>query len=251
MDTTKLRPDTALAWQAIKDEPLANGFVLIGGTALAMHIQHRVSEDLDFAYVGSGKHLPKDQLRALRAALVARGLELRVQTNPLEEEEFFDSGLELANYQQDFIANGSVKISFVHFESPMDKMVNGLSSDPLRVATLDELFETKVFAATDRSKTRDWLDLYTLLTSHGYSMRQAYALFERLHRLPAFNSLQMRLRLCKPFSSDEGYQSLMDSPPELATMRQFFIEELNRLERDLAEERLIVVSLPSPDQPMG
>lgn len=251
MDEAKLRPDTALAWQIIKDEPLAREFVLIGGTALAMHIGHRVSEDLDFAYVGSSKHLPRKQLRELRAALAARGLELHFQFNPLEEENFLESGLELANYQQDFIANGTVKISFVRFESPMDQLLQGVPANELRVATLNELFETKVFACSERSKTRDWLDLYILLTQHGYGMRQVYGVFDRLGRLPAFNSLQMRLRRCKVSASDEGYESLMDAPPDLETMRQFFIKELDQLERDLAEERHLVPPAPSSDQPSG
>jgi hypothetical protein len=45
-----LPPETDRIWTFLKEQPSLSGFVLIGGTALALQIAHRRSEDLDLAY---------------------------------------------------------------------------------------------------------------------------------------------------------------------------------------------------------
>ena len=51
MDTSKLAPETRRVWEFLSAQPALGGFILIGGTALTMHIGHRISEDLDFITV--------------------------------------------------------------------------------------------------------------------------------------------------------------------------------------------------------
>ncbi len=55
--------------------------MLIGGTALALQIKHRISEDLDFIYVKSAV-LPHGRLRALRERLTSEGWVLRSTPSP-------------------------------------------------------------------------------------------------------------------------------------------------------------------------
>ena len=40
---------TRRLFHRLSDEPLLEGLVLVGGSALALQIGHRISEDLDFA----------------------------------------------------------------------------------------------------------------------------------------------------------------------------------------------------------
>jgi len=96
MDTSKLAPDTARVWRQLSGHPLLRGFVLIGGTALTMHIGHRVSENLDFAFTQPLGHLPKPQIRALIDDLAQHGLSMVLNQHPLDVEEFSESGLDLA-----------------------------------------------------------------------------------------------------------------------------------------------------------
>lgn len=42
----RLPPETARVWQRLESEPLLAGWYLIGGSALALRIGHRQSEDL-------------------------------------------------------------------------------------------------------------------------------------------------------------------------------------------------------------
>jgi predicted nucleotidyltransferase component of viral defense system len=75
-----LTRETKEAWDAIRQiDNLLNGFVLIGGTALALHIQHRFSEDLDFAFVGT--KLPRDRIHQILGQLEQRGFKVTPNDN--------------------------------------------------------------------------------------------------------------------------------------------------------------------------
>ena len=165
------------------------------------------------AKAGIHAKLPKPQVSALVKHLAALNVQLVLEQNPLDEEEFFDSGLDLSDYQQNFLAShdgqGSVKVSLVCFDPPMTDFLRGLPADPLRVATLGEIFETKAWLCSERSKTRDWIDLFTLIKQHGYTFDDVYAVFRRVGRLAAFNNASSRLRSCKPGAADEGYLPLL------------------------------------------
>ncbi len=239
MDTSKLAPDTARVWHQLQGHPLLKGFILIGGTALTMHIGHRVSEDLDFACTQPLKHLPKPQIKALIHDLAANGVSMVLNQHPLDVEEFSESGLDLDNYQQNFIADGTVKVSLVCYDPPMDQLLPGLRTDPLRVATLDEIFATKAYVCSERSKTRDWFDLHTLITQHGYTFKNVHSIYKNVKRLPAFAIMSSRLRHCRPELADEGYLGLTDNPPLLDDLRAFFNYELDQLERQLATEAFL------------
>ena len=246
----KLRPDTRAVWAAFDGLPLLKGFVLIGGTALTLRIGHRVSEDLDLAY--TGRKLPKVQIAALVKHLGGMGVDMRLAQNPLDEEEFFNSGLDLNDYQQNFMANaggvaagttGDVKVSLVCYDPPMAEFIKGEPGDALRVATVGEIFETKAWVCCERSKTRDWVDMYTLIKHHGYSFEDMRAVYGRLNRLAAFNNASSRLRLATPGAADEGYLSLMLDAPSLDEMRAFFNQGLDALEQKLAKTAFAAKSL--------
>ena len=242
----KLRPDTRAVWDAFDGHPLLKGFVLIGGTALTLRIGHRVSEDLDLAY--TARKLPKVQIAALVKHLGGMGVDMRLAQNPLDEEDFFNSGLDLNDYQQNFMANalvttGDVKVSLVCYDPPMAEFIKGEPGDALRVATVGEIFETKAWVCSERSKTRDWVDMYTLIKHHGYSFEDMRGVYGRLNRLAAFNNASSRLRLATPGAADEGYLSLMPDAPSLDVMRAFFNEGLDALEQKLAKTAFAAKSL--------
>jgi len=250
LSTDKLRPDTRAVWQAFEGHPLLKGFVLIGGTALTLRIGHRVSEDLDLAY--TARKLPKVQIAALVKHLAGMGVDMQLAQNPLDEEEFFNSGLDLADYQQNFMAYagdlaagqaGGVKVSLVCYDPPMAEFIKGQPGDALRVATVSEIFETRAWVCSERSKARDWLDIYTLINHHGYSFDDMRAVFGRLNRLAAFNNAASRLRLATPGAADEGYLSLMPDAPSLDGMRAFFNDGLDALETRLAKAAFVAKAL--------
>jgi predicted nucleotidyltransferase component of viral defense system len=234
MDTSKLRPDTRAVWEKFQGQPLLKGFVLIGGTALTLRIGHRVSEDLDLAFPAI--RLPVDRLRLFVRRMEQAGVRLTLNQNPLDVEHFLDSGMDLGDYQQNYLANDSVKISFIAPESETADVLRQDPDAPLRVASLDEIFATKCLACADRNKTRDWFDLYVLIKEHGFTMQDMHEVFRRLGVLQKFDIAGMRLRACKPGLSDEGYEHLLAEAPTLDGMRSFFAQKLDAFEIELARE---------------
>ena len=235
MDTSRLPAETRQLWELLADEPLLHGFALIGGTALTLRIGHRLSEDLDFAYLG--ERLPKQRLIALGKMLSAKGIRLEEIADASAHVDFLDAGLELADYQQNYLARlpqGAVKLSFVCFDPHITSVFSGDESSPLRVATLDEIFKSKALACADRSKTRDWFDLYVLMNQHGFGGADLYRAFVEAGQESKFDLASERLRRGKPSIADEGYANLLPNPPSLEAMRDFFLTMLDRLEVDLS-----------------
>ena len=70
--------DTEQVWNFLKDQPVLAGFVLVGGSALALRIGHRVSEDLDLAWTQA--RLPRNRLDALRRTAEAAGFRFQPNT---------------------------------------------------------------------------------------------------------------------------------------------------------------------------
>jgi hypothetical protein len=88
-----LPPATEQVWSFLKDQPILGGFVLIGGSALALRIGHRLSEDLDFAWVEP--RLPRVRLDALCRAAEAGGFDFERQEDEAAVVEFAEAGLDL------------------------------------------------------------------------------------------------------------------------------------------------------------
>lgn len=235
MVTSKLPPETQQLWDRLRLEPLLAGFVLVGGTALTLRIGHRVSEDLDFACLDN--LLPVRRLTLLRQRLQAEGIALESNQNIAAEQDFIDAGLLLEEHQQNHVASlpdGKVKLSFVRFDNPTTSLLAGDAYTPLRVATLDEVFKLKSLVCAERSCTRDWFDIYVLMTRHGYAASDLHQAFVDADRIGSFDIASMRLRSCTPSLGDPGYTHLMHEAPTLDQIRDFFVEALDKLEVDLS-----------------
>jgi predicted nucleotidyltransferase component of viral defense system len=232
MDISKLTPDAGRLWQRLAHEPLLNGFVLIGGTALSLRIGHRVSEDLDFAYLGD--LLPTLRLRQLGRILNKEGIHFELNQDIRAEQDFIDSGLLLEDHQQNYLAN-STKVSFIRLDNSVTSLLSGARDSSLRVATLDEIFKTKALVCADRSKSRDWFDLYILLTRHGYEMKDLYLAFNEADRSHSYKVAEQRLRCCVPGKADEGYLYLIRPAPSLDELRTFFNAAFDQVEIELSK----------------
>ena len=230
-----LKPETERVWAFLKEQPALMGFVLLGGSALALHLHHRFSEDLDFAFLA--ERLPRPRLDALQRAAAESRLDFEANDDPTAQHEFDNGGLDLRDYQQDFLVNRIVKVSFFTPDRPLLAVLEHQSeSRGPRLASLGELFNSKSLLTASRSKTRDWFDLYVLMRTCGYSMANYHEAFG-LAGVPdqAAGGLQ---RLCagKPQASDEGFAQLTSNPPSVEEMQGFFRAERDRFERSEAAQ---------------
>lgn len=230
-----LPPKTEAVWSFLKEQPALAGFILVGGSALALRLQHRVSEDLDLVF--PKERLPRTQLEALRRSAAAQGVLFEQQDDEAAVREFADGGLELHDYQQDFLANHAVKVSFFAPDAPLQKLLAGAAAPKARVGTLSEVFKAKCLVSAVRSKTRDWLDLYLLLRDHGFTMGDYVAAFREAGAEGQCDIGLSRLCNGQPQRDDEGYQHLLENPPTLEQMTEFFRQRRDQFEIQAAAER--------------
>ena len=206
--------------------------MLVGGSALALRIRHRISEDLDLAFPDSV--LPRARIDAMLRLAQEAGLDFQHNDDEAAVQEFALGGLELRDYQQNFLVDRVVKVSFFTPDTEFAQVFTELSEPTPRVASLAELFKTKCLVSARRSKTRDWLDLYILMYEHGFSIRDYKAAFLQAGSETQFDIGLARLCSGVPQRDDEGYSHLMSDPPTIEVMKAFFIAERDRLEVESA-----------------
>ena len=130
-------------WDELTDLP--SGFVLYGGTALALRLGHRISEDFDF--FSNHEFLPDELEREIPFLAGAP----RLQSSPNTLVSLVDR-------------DGPVKVSFFgglslrRVRNPERSEGNGLL-----VASLLDLAATKVKVVQDRAEAKDYIDLGRLL----------------------------------------------------------------------------------------
>ncbi|HEX3126386.1 MAG TPA: nucleotidyl transferase AbiEii/AbiGii toxin family protein [Thermoanaerobaculia bacterium] len=129
-----------------------SGFVLYGGTGLALRLGHRTSEDFDF--FSNESFLPDN-------------LERRVP--------FLESSQRLQSSQNTLVSlvdrNGPVKVSFFGGLG-LKRAGEPETADGVLIASLIDLAATKVKVVQDRAETKDYLDVSRIL-EEGLDLGQA------------------------------------------------------------------------------
>lgn len=134
------------------------GFYLVGGTALALHLGHRQSVDLDWF---TSSRLD-DPLR-LAGELSERGMALRL------------GAVERGALHGDV---RGVRVSFLEYRHPLLRPASVWPDFACPVASLDDLAAMKLLAVDQRGCKKDFLDIHALGT-HGLSLAHMLDCFRR------------------------------------------------------------------------
>lgn len=110
---------------------------LVGGTALALQLGHRISIDLDLF----GEELP-DREQFLN--------ELNEAANPLSSQDYFFA----------FEVRG-VKVDVLRFPYPLIRPV--IETEGIRMASLEDIAAMKIIAVANRGSKKDFFDIAVLL----------------------------------------------------------------------------------------
>jgi predicted nucleotidyltransferase component of viral defense system len=141
--------------------------ILIGGTALAYHLSHRESFDLDICFPFSDALPELDFLESFEEVM------------PLEFEQgiidtAINEGGNINEVMKRYIIDG-VKVDFVInpssniYESEILKDDNKHTLNHLRIASIESIFKLKSLLLLDRNKIRDLYDMVFLMKECGYS----------------------------------------------------------------------------------
>ncbi len=235
-------PATAALFAEIRENPLLTPFILIGGTALSLHIGHRISEDLDF--ITHLPKLPQAALKELERELTASRHQVTHVVHPEAYEDFQNAGLNLADSSQDWLVDGSVKLTFFVAEPQHANLLTETESERgrnngFRIAAFHELCHLKATVTAGRSKSRDWLDLFILERDHHFGMAEWKEAFDRAGLTPMHFEIALN-RMChgNPSYDDEGYLSLLETAPTVEEMQNKFGILRQAYETSLAKEKL-------------
>lgn len=157
-------PSTLDLLRELQSLPALSNMRLVGGTALALHLGHRTSVDLDlFGHFDPQKSFRKILLDAGHAA------------------EGSESG-----EVQTLVVDG-VKVDLVNY--PYDWIADAVFAESVILAGMDDIVAMKLSAAANRGRKKDFLDIATLLER--YSLAE---MFERYQRKFAVTEISYALR---------------------------------------------------------
>jgi hypothetical protein len=148
---TGLAPQQLRALDRLKGLRALDGFYLAGGSAIAFHLKHRRSLDLDLF-----SHSRDADLRAVRDALAKEEDELEVigETDAIVRLRFAGEPLDIVRYPY----------------APLEKPRRGPASFP--VAGLRDLAAMKLAAIAKRGIRRDFWDLHEIVSKR-FTLRVA------------------------------------------------------------------------------
>lgn len=163
--------------ELLSKDSVIKEFTLVGGTALAMYINHRLSEDVDlFTYK---KYIDNDKLRSLVKNIFT-------DYNVLDECD---------NYIE-FLVNDT-KLTFYAFGMPIKHnfLIGGLN-----IATKNECIAMKSHTITTRTLYKDYYDLYSIVQD-GSSLYEVVRLAEEKYKTH-FNTKLFLERLIRDVPED-------------------------------------------------
>lgn len=189
-------------------------WTLVGGTALSIYLQHRTSEDLDFFI--NHHILDKAAIKQIDSLL-----------NKLSDNGW-NSSLSLQEDNQiDYNING-VKVTF-HSTTAInivDIETNSYNQGCIKIASINTIAAMKMYTVLKyRIKSRDFYDIYTLITKESYTFYDLIALMQENYPTANFEEkyIENRFLKAKLSTDDEGLETLeLSEVQDFNSLRNFF-----------------------------
>lgn len=199
-------------FQKISQLDCIKDYILVGGTALALHLHHRQSEDLDFMKWRTSK----SEKMEIDWAKIEKEL---ATIGTIEKCDIIDIDHVVFNVS-------NVKISFYASpkHSPVRCPIDFLNH--LKVADVESIAAMKMEVMLRRNTFRDYYDIYAILKS-GVSFQNAVnqALKYSEHKLSSKNLIAM-LTNGNRFSAEQGFEKLQPKYQVSAQEIELFIKNV-------------------------
>lgn len=200
---------------AVTDPEISTYYYLTGGTALTeFYLKHRLSEDLDF-FTESDVDIRylKNLFARHENTLDLTG----VKTKEMRGLVFF---------YLSFSDKTELKVDFVnHPYSPIEK---GISYKQLAIDSIFDIALNKLYVMSDRSRARDFVDLYFILTTQGISLDQVYSRIPDKFHGVSFDIIELGRKLTY-FADLSDYPTML-VPFDREDMIDFYLSEAKKLE---------------------
>jgi len=239
-----LHPEADALFGVLCRAPEMKGFTLIGGTALALQLGHRLSLDFDFAQFGG--ILPAQEIDSLISRLKQEGHQAQIITSPSQITQFkINHGLNLLDRVRDYVID-EVKVTFsVHGKNSLQekfyqqaKKVHeaGMTFDILGIEGL-KIAKTLVLA--DRVRSRDLYDLYILMRDQHYTLDTLFSIIKELGTIDDPEHYKAIMRGEIPIDEDDEGLETVDLHTHCEQMYRYFNHAIDDYETSLACEHFL------------
>ena len=217
IDVTYMPPATAKIFELFAGQKFISNFTLVGGTALALQLRHRMSEDLDF--VQDAEHLNVNLIKRNIAKLFPNYRIIRQDHS----------------WQIDFIIN-EVKITFFSSGAvsiPFEVQKFAFAYKNLRICRADAIASLKLAAIAQRNTIRDYYDLY-FISKYRISLKEIFVQTKKL--IPGLAPITYSETLVYTADIDESSIAAHLAPKEIVTKEQIaehFIKELRKIKAEI------------------
>jgi len=156
-----INPSTLELLKILMQYKSLDNFFLVGGTALALHLGHRVSIDLDLFF-------NKD----FETSDIFQELHNDIEFKAIMQKE---KNSMIINARKKNSSSEFVKIDFVKYSYPLINKL--IEIDGLRLLSIEDIIAMKLSAVANRGAKKDFFDIYELLKK--YSISDMLILFSK------------------------------------------------------------------------
>ena len=205
-----LTPEGWLVFQSLNLQPITRDFYLAGGTALALHLGHRISVDFDF-FSATNKLTLSERVHLLNA-LRDRNADLTVLVDK--------DGTLTVRWQ-------GVNVSFFDYPYPLLEAL--IAVDGIPVASPTDIAAMKLAAILGRGSKKDVIDLYFLMQQQPlqYWLDQAVRKFKETRD---FRALALRALIYFEDAEPEPMPQMIRSV-EWDALKKHFQQEVRQIGR--------------------
>jgi len=225
---------TGRIFEALAQEPMMQGFVLIGGTALSIQIGHRLSEDLDFWLPGTA--MSKDRVDAILSNLGKSGIPHEFATPAWKMSQARINGIDLLSQSRDHIVGG-VKVTFFARDDVPYRHFAGMNridgQAQFSIADEEALFKMKSWLISQRIRSRDLFDLMVFM-QRGKTIQDILDAGAKAD--PSFQreyAKEVLVGNVAVDAEDEGFESI-ELNVTIDGMHQYFLSAVNEYEVSVA-----------------
>ncbi|MBU1110313.1 nucleotidyl transferase AbiEii/AbiGii toxin family protein [Patescibacteria group bacterium] len=202
-----LAPQTQQTLEVLKTAAPVKNFYLAGGTALALQLGHRVSEDLDF--FSPGEFQPLQLLSRIKKDLP--DFETQNVNQSWGTLKFF---------------NNRTMVSFFTYDYPL--LENFTDFEGTKIASIKDIGSMKITAIADRSVKKDFIDLYFICQSisfedllENFKLKYKNINFELYHYLKSLAYFE---------EAEDTPMPYMLKPAEWEKVKEFLRGEIKKYE---------------------
>ncbi len=192
-----LAPDTATAFAALKYAAWMTSFYLAGGTAVALHLGHRQSVDLDF-----------------------------FSSTPFSTQTLRQQVMQCGDFRLEQEGPGTLhgmlcgaKVSFLEYPYPC--LEPPVLHDGLHIASLQDLACMKLDTIGSRGKKRDFIDLHAILAT-GVTLPTVFQWFATKYQALQYNQMHLIKSLTYFQDAEFDPSPVLLHPVEWIDIKQYF-----------------------------